>query len=292
MRSIYIYQNNVNNKIYVGQTNNLTQRKCSHKCCAFTQKKEVHLYRALRRYGLENFTITEWEKVEDNDIDDTEIFWIGFFRSWDRDFGYNHEFGGRKNKKMSEETKRKISFKQIEYHKTHVNGFYGKSHSDETKKLISIANSGRHHTEEAKQKMSIARSGEKNHMFGKHQTEKTKAKISAANKGKCYNTPEHMAKIHKETGERLKGIPRTQEVKDKISVSLIGFKHSEGAKQKMSESKRGENAPAHKLTWELVGNLREDYKNGMRGKKLYTKYNIGETAMYNIINNQTWKIKT
>jgi len=47
--------------------------------------------------------------VEDNLIDDAERFWIEYFRSWDRDFGYNLESGGCSNKTLSFKTKFKIS---------------------------------------------------------------------------------------------------------------------------------------------------------------------------------------
>ena len=42
---------------------------------------------------------------------------------------------------------------------------------------------GKHHTEETKKKMSEAQKGENNHMYGKHHTEETKKKMSETQKG-------------------------------------------------------------------------------------------------------------
>ncbi len=74
-----------------------------------------------------------------------------------------------KGKKLSEETKKKI----IEFHK----GNKGKKHSEETKKKISEANKGKKHSEETKKKMIEAHKGKK-------QSEETKKKIGKAHKGK------------------------------------------------------------------------------------------------------------
>ena len=42
---------------------------------------------------------------------------------------------------------------------------------------------GKHHTEETKKKISEVQKGENNHMYGKHHTEETKKKMSEAQKG-------------------------------------------------------------------------------------------------------------
>lgn len=236
MKIIYIYQNKINNKIYIGQTKNLKKRISDHKYKSLNIKYNHPFYNSIRKYGLDNFNIVELEQVENNFADESEEFWIQFFRSWDREFGYNIELGGNKNKIVSEETKQKIS---------------------------------------------------------------------NTNLGKCYNTPEHMIKLHQMTSNRLLGTHLSQETKYKISKSHIGFKHSENSRSKMSQTriergtfagqnnpnfgKVGELNPSAKLTWEIVKNIRLDYSQGLKGKKLMQKYNISETNMYRIIKNEIWK---
>lgn len=57
------------------------------------------------------------------------------------------------------------------------NGFYGKKHTDETKQLISAANTGRKHTDEAKKKLSIAHTG-------KPKSEEHRRKIGEKSRGR------------------------------------------------------------------------------------------------------------
>lgn len=51
---MYIYQitNLINNKIYIGQTNNITKRWSNHKCC---NSPNMAIAKAIKKYGVENF---------------------------------------------------------------------------------------------------------------------------------------------------------------------------------------------------------------------------------------------
>lgn len=267
MRIIYIYKNKQNSKIYVGQTKNLDERKVQHKYEALSRNTNYPLYNSIRKYGLDNFDILELESVEDNFIDSREEYWIQFFKSYDRDYGYNLELGGCKNKFLSKETRLKMSQTR---NRNFENG-------------ITIPS-----------------------MLGKHHTTETKQKISNANLGKCYNSLEHMNNLHRLTSERLLGTNISQEIRNKISKSHIGFKHTEVSKQKMSNTriergtfvgeknpnfgKIGELNPSSILTWDIVNNIRLDYSLGLKGKKLMKKYDISETNMYRILKNETWKV--
>lgn len=145
---IYIHQNKLNMKIYVGYSSNLNQRWQSTKSTAFNANATQHnepFYKAIRRDGWENFTheiIEEFDNKEE--ALESEIFWIEFFRSnrkkYGSEFGYNlHEGGnmppinyGNKHNKgriLTKETKIKIS-------KSHIgkpSGMRGKKHTKETK---------------------------------------------------------------------------------------------------------------------------------------------------------------
>ena len=59
--SMYIYQitNNITHDCYLGKTViGIGQRFSSHKYNAKKNKSQAHLYRAMRKYGIENFTIS------------------------------------------------------------------------------------------------------------------------------------------------------------------------------------------------------------------------------------------
>lgn len=162
---IYIIKNKINGKVYIGQTTySLSQRISAHKTKAFRQNVKYPLYNSMRKYGINNF---EWNILkESNNTDEDECFYIEKFNSIVE--GYNIKNGGN-NALHSEETKLKLSkiakerFKNIENHP-----MYGKKLSKETKKKISDSISkiikgdgnpfyGRKHTEESKEKIRKAR---------------------------------------------------------------------------------------------------------------------------------------
>ena len=106
---IYIWRNKINNKLYCGQTRNLTKRNHRYKMGYFTNK---HIESAVKKYGFSNFeqtiietspenlNILEMKIIKDNDLTNPLK-------------GYNKLPGGD-----------------------------AKNHSEESKKLMSKAHSG------------------------------------------------------------------------------------------------------------------------------------------------------
>lgn len=78
--------------------------------------------------------------------------------------------------------------------------------SEETRKKLSAAMSGKHPNAEARKKMSDKKKGEKHPNFGKHLSSETRKKISESNKG---------------------------------NTSALGCIRSEEFKQKIADAKRG-----------------------------------------------------
>lgn len=147
MYSIYVIQNKINKKIYVGQTKNFKARKARHKYEAFTKLNKKPLYQSIRKYGFNSFEFTEIDFASPKDIDELEMFWIQFFESNKEQNGYNLSDGGKplkdpkiiKNKKPpmlgkkhSQETKDQMSENQA----GNKNSFYGKTHSQEAKQKM------------------------------------------------------------------------------------------------------------------------------------------------------------
>lgn len=92
---IYKITNNFNNKCYIGQSVNIERRFTDHKCRAFKEDDEGYnypLYRAMRRYGLENFTFEILEKCKKEELDEKEIYYIEKYNSFYN--GYNQTLGG------------------------------------------------------------------------------------------------------------------------------------------------------------------------------------------------------
>lgn len=89
MGYIYKITNLINNKVYIGQTSRtIATRWSQHKNSSLTV--DTHLYRAMRKYGIENFII---EPIEETVLlNEREIYWISYYNSFEK--GYNMTQGG------------------------------------------------------------------------------------------------------------------------------------------------------------------------------------------------------
>ena len=98
MKGIYKFTNKINNKVYIGKSQNLLQRYQSHKRNYNNSKLQDYntkFYRALRKYGFENF---DYEILEQSDsftneqINEKEKYYIKLYNSIEK--GYNIQAGG------------------------------------------------------------------------------------------------------------------------------------------------------------------------------------------------------
>ena len=92
MAYIYLIKNNVNNKVYVGKTElSIVERFKEHIRNSRKERcKNRPLYRAMNKYGVENFTVSMIEETDRPE--DREVFWIAFYDSYKN--GYNATLGG------------------------------------------------------------------------------------------------------------------------------------------------------------------------------------------------------
>lgn len=92
----YIYKitNLINGMVYIGQTKNIQKRWHQHCLTASICKKNIYLYNAMRKYGVNNFKIETIEGPIEN-YNEREIYWIAYYNSYlDRAKGYNMTIGG------------------------------------------------------------------------------------------------------------------------------------------------------------------------------------------------------
>ena len=96
MIGIYKIENLINHKKYIGKTIDINKRFGDHKRLAFYKSSpsyEYPLYKALRKYGLENFNFSVIEECDEKDLDQKEKYWIKIYKSYGKD-GYNQTPGG------------------------------------------------------------------------------------------------------------------------------------------------------------------------------------------------------
>lgn len=92
---IYKITNNVNGKVYIGQTIQTIKERfyqhCATKCSDSVLNMAIH--RAIKKYGKSNFTIEVIEEVDKDSLNDREKFWIEYYNSYNN--GYNSTIGGQ-----------------------------------------------------------------------------------------------------------------------------------------------------------------------------------------------------
>lgn len=98
MIGIYKITNNINGKVYVGQSNDIHRRWNQHSS-EYEQNRwsDKPLYKAFSKYGLQNFTFSILEECSLEDLDKREEYWIKKLNSLVHHNGYNIRSGGEGN---------------------------------------------------------------------------------------------------------------------------------------------------------------------------------------------------
>ncbi len=106
MIGIYKITNKINGKCYIGQSVDIERRLNEHKNC----KVDKPIYRAFKKYGIDNFTFEILEECSQEELNEKEIYYINFYNSTTDGNGYNLEHGGEfKDIVLCEEAKKKQS---------------------------------------------------------------------------------------------------------------------------------------------------------------------------------------
>lgn len=167
---IYIIYNRINHKVYVGKTEKtLEERWKAHLATAFNCKSQYAIHRALRKYGVDAFTITRLSDAFSPDqLNDLEVHFIQRFQSMNPKFGYNMAPGGEGGWSFVNQLN-KIN---------HPRGMKGKKHSSQTRKKMALP------------RPSIQGAGHP--MFGLHHTPEsvalTSASVKAARQKRFWST--------------------------------------------------------------------------------------------------------
>lgn len=252
---IYIIENIVDKKKYVGSAKNFKKRWYTHKYALNNNTHDnSYLQKAWNKYGANNFNFKILEEVEHRNLIKREQHYIDLLDVCNRSIGYNlaPTAGNTLGFKFTDESKLKMSLIKKDKPSTRKNY----KMSNETKEKIGEANKisqlGRIHTEETINKMKKPHGS---------MSEITKKKLSDWRLGL----------IPSEKNGRWM-IRKAKKVK-----STDGTIKNRGEKNGMSITNKNE-----------VIAIRNDYDNGISINDLMIKYNKKYMFIYKIVKKLRW----
>lgn len=229
---IYKFTNNFSRKCYIGKSNNIEKRYKEH-IRAIKRNDDSYFYRAVRKYGIENFKFEILHECEGKvQLNYWERFFIRMYCSNNHEWGYNCTSGGDGSFDIvwTEERRKQASIKQKEVQlkywstpegkkmaKHHSEVMKGKKYSDESKLKRSIALKGHIVTQETREKLSKANLGRKHTDIARRHMSESHIGQIPVNKGKKL-TEEERKRISILTKEAMKKLPKRKGIKGKHKV--------------------------------------------------------------------------
>lgn len=188
-----------NGKIYIGITSNFGRRMVEHKYNAYTKNSQLPVHRAMRKYNHRTEIwaegIDDWELLNQLEIQtiaqlkDIGVILYNISLGGDGVLGLKGELSYNYGKRLSDDTKQKIRLKALgrklsDTSRSKISskmiGWFDRLPKNKRVALIEIRkrnSTGRTHTNESKIKISLAN-------IGKRLSDETKQKIRDSNIGK------------------------------------------------------------------------------------------------------------
>jgi group I intron endonuclease len=178
--------------VYIGQSVNILRRWNEYSKLSGCGKN-TRLINSLKKYGFKNHKFEILQQCESSDLNSFEIYYIDLFQSFNTGHGLNLHSGGN-NHEVSEETRNKLissHLGQTAWNKgltketderlkktgqAHSVKMKGRKASDETKIKMGLSRKGKTHSEETKKLLSELKIGNKIWLNRKH-TEESKLKM-------------------------------------------------------------------------------------------------------------------
>ena len=214
---IYQIVNDVNGKMYIGQSIDIFTRWITHKWeLNANTHHNTHLQSAWNKHGEDNFSFNILEECPVELLDDRECYYIEKFNTTDSNTGYNLVSGGSCNRTFSQEVLEKMSKSQT-----------GRKHSEETKQKIRKSHLGKILSDETITKLKESHKKE-------NLSQETINKMSIAKKGKPL-TDDHKKKLSNAHKNRVV----TEETRKKMSKANIGHIVSDETREKLRKARLG-----------------------------------------------------
>lgn len=190
---IYIIQNTINSKVYIGSAVSFYHRFATHKSVLLKNKHHSKpLQNFVNKYGFDALRFSPIEYCKREKLIEREQFWMDDFECHNRKKGFNisptagnclgvkqseetraKKSANSKGKTFSDEHRKNLSIAAMgnkngnghivseEHRQTLIQVNTGKTHSEETKKKLSEKLLGHKMSKESRQKMSVSRMGHK-----------------------------------------------------------------------------------------------------------------------------------
>jgi len=177
---IYVIRNKIDNRLYIGQSNNILKRFREHKnALNGNYHFNRYLQRVWNKYGSYSFEFYTLETCNLDDLTDREQFWIDTLKP---EFNLAPAANSMKGYKHTEEARMNMSLAHV-----------GKSfHTEEHRKFLSEKMKGNKYAVGVNKSIQIE--AMRKATKGKPKSDEHKAKISAAQKGRRL-TEAHKTKL-------------------------------------------------------------------------------------------------
>lgn len=109
---IYVIRNTVNGKVYIGKSKNIYNRIGQHVRDLDRKSKKSenqHFVNAWHFYGKNSFVYSVLEYVNVSFLSERELYWMDFFKSYEKSSGYNLRRDSSGKVLTHESTRKKIS---------------------------------------------------------------------------------------------------------------------------------------------------------------------------------------
>lgn len=154
---VYIAQNQINSKIYIGKTEATLEERWRLHLVAVKQNSQYAFHRAIRKYGVDAFLVCPLSSATSvEELAQLEIYYIAKFHSTESDHGYNMTAGGEPG----------WTYVNQQNKLNHPRGMLNKKHSEATRKRMSESHADI--------------SGDKHPFWKKTHTPEAKARIAAS----------------------------------------------------------------------------------------------------------------
>lgn len=224
MGYIYKITNEINNKIYIGQTikTRPTDRFSQHRYAARhleTDKSNSYLHKAMSFYGVDNFSFIVIEEIDNNLLNEREKYWIEYYNSTVPN-GYNLTLGGEgtsgysRSQSIAEKEKRQQSNKQF-----YIDHPEEKDKISQRTKELWLNEEYRKKVTESNKKFYQEHpdmfAGENNPMYGKKHSTEALEKIKAH----AATRKQQIAQLDKETLEVIQIFDGIKDAEKALNVS-------------------------------------------------------------------------